>query len=122
LSAAALDRTFAALSDPTRRGVVDLLRAQPRRAGDLALELAVTPPALSRHLRLLRQSGLVEEASLPGDGRVRVYRLCPEPFADLRGWLDQVESFWSGQLAAFKAHAEGPRPRRPTRPTPRGRR
>jgi DNA-binding transcriptional ArsR family regulator len=122
LSSAALDRTFAALSDPTRRGVVDLLRAEPRRAGDLAQELAVTPPALSRHLRLLRQSGLVEEAALPGDGRVRLYRLCPEPFADLRGWLDQVESFWSGQLAAFKAHAEDRRPRRLPRPGQRGHR
>jgi DNA-binding transcriptional ArsR family regulator len=109
---AALDRAFAALAEPTRRGVVDLLRGEPRRAGDLAQALEMSPPALSRHLRVLRQSGLVEEAPLPEDGRVHLYRLRPEPFAALRAWLDEVESFWAGQLASFKAYAESPaRPR-----------
>ena len=116
MSKEALDRAFTALADPTRRDVVTLLRARPRRAGDLAQALAVSPPALSRHLRLLRLNGLVEQTCLPDDGRVHVYRLRPEPFADLRGWLDQVESFWSSQLVAFKAHAEGGPSRRPARP------
>jgi DNA-binding transcriptional ArsR family regulator len=105
---AAVDRAFAALAEPSRRGVVELLRAEPRRAGDLAQALSMSPPALSRHLRVLRQSGLVEEATLPEDARVRLYRLRPEPFAALRGWLDEVEAFWTGQLASFKAYAEGP--------------
>jgi DNA-binding transcriptional ArsR family regulator len=102
----ALDRTLAALADPTRRGVVDLLRRRPLRAGELAAAFELTPPAMSRHLRVLRRSGLVDEDSHEDDARVRVYRLRPEPFAQLRHWLDKVEAHWSDQLASFKAHAE----------------
>jgi DNA-binding transcriptional ArsR family regulator len=117
----ALERAFAALAEPTRRGVVDLLRAEPRRAGDLAQALEMSPPALSRHLRVLRQSGLVEETPLAEDARVRLYRLRPEPFAALRAWLDEVESFWEGQLASFKVYAESPaRPRGSARTRRRG--
>jgi DNA-binding transcriptional ArsR family regulator len=105
-SAAALDQTFAALADPTRRRVVDLLRRRPRRAGDLATALSASAPAMSRHLRVLRRGGLVEETSDANDARVRVYRLKPQPFASLRGWLEEVESMWTTELAAFKAHVE----------------
>ncbi len=105
-AAASLEGTFAALADPTRRGVIELLRKHPRRAGELAAAFAMSAPAMSRHLRVLRRTGLVEEQGLPDDARVRVYRLRPEPFASLRDWLDEVESFWSEQLGAFKAHAE----------------
>jgi DNA-binding transcriptional ArsR family regulator len=111
-----IDDTLAALADPTRRGVVDLLRKRPRRAGELAAAFSMSAPAMSRHLRVLRRTGLVDEESLEHDARVRVYRLRPERFAALRGWLDEVEAFWDGQLASFKAHAElgrrgkGPRP------------
>lgn len=101
-----LDRTLSALADPTRRGVIELLRQQPRRAGELADALSMTPPALSRHLRLLRKTGLVAESELEHDARVRVYRLEAAPFAELRRWLEQVEAAWSGQLEAFKAHVE----------------
>ncbi|WP_394828600.1 ArsR/SmtB family transcription factor [Pendulispora albinea] len=101
-----LDRTLAALADPTRRGVVDLLRRRPQRAGELAAAFDMSPPAMSRHLRVLRKTGLVAEDELEDDARVRVYRLRPEPFARLRDWLDEVETFWGGQLDAFKAHAE----------------
>jgi DNA-binding transcriptional ArsR family regulator len=101
-----LDATFAALSDPTRRAVVDLLRRQPRRAGELSAALAMSPPAMSRHLRVLRESGLVDEERSDDDARVRVLRLRPEPFDELRHWIDEVEQFWASQLAAFKAHAE----------------
>lgn len=101
-----VDRTLAALADPTRRGVVDLLRKQPHRAGELAAAFDMSPPAMSRHLRVLRKSGLVEEDGLEEDARVRVYRLRPEPFAALREWLDEVEAYWEDQLGAFKAHAE----------------
>jgi len=102
-----LDQTFAALSDPTRRGVIELLRRQPRRASDLADELGASRPAMSRHLRVLRQSGLVETtADEDDDGRERIYRLRPDPFAQLRSWLEQVEMFWTLQLASFKEHVE----------------
>jgi DNA-binding transcriptional ArsR family regulator len=101
-----VDVTFAALADPTRRGVVDLLRSRPHRAGELAAALAMSPPAMSRHLRVLRSGGLVDEVRDDADSRARVYRLRPEPFADLRTWLDRVESFWADQLGAFAAHTE----------------
>lgn len=101
-----LDRTFAALADPTRRGVIDLLRKRPRRAGELAEALEMSAPAMSRHLRVLRRTGLVEEQGHADDARVRIYRLRPEPFSEMRRWLDQVEAFWEGELEAFKAHAE----------------
>jgi DNA-binding transcriptional ArsR family regulator len=101
-----VDRTLAALADPTRRAVVDLLRKQPLRASDLADALSLSRPGMSRHLRVLRQTGLVDEDSLEDDARVRMYRLLPRPFAQLRDWLDEVEAFWGDQLDAFKAHAE----------------
>jgi len=103
---AKLDRTLLALADPTRRGVIDLLRRKPRKASDLADEPPLSRPAMSRHLRVLRKTGLVSESELEHDARVRVYRLEREPFTELRGWLDEVEAFWGEQLSAFKAHAE----------------
>lgn len=101
-----LDGTFAALADPTRRGVIELLRQGPRRAGDLSRALDVSAPALSRHLRVLRASGLVVEAHSEADARVRVYELRREPFDALKGWIDDVQGFWSAELASFKRYAE----------------
>lgn len=101
-----IDRTFAALADPTRRQVVDLLRSGERRAGDLADELGMSPPAMSRHLRILRTSGLIEESHDGQDARVRMYRLRQRPFSQVREWAEEVERFWAGELAAFKQHAE----------------
>lgn len=101
-----LDRTLSALADPHRRRVVELLRERPRRAGELARAAGLTAPAMSRHLRTLRQSGLVEESHPEFDARVRVYQLRAEPMVDLLRWLEQTERMWSAQLAAFKAHLE----------------
>jgi DNA-binding transcriptional ArsR family regulator len=101
-----LDQTLLALADPTRRGVIELLRREPHRASDLAEALAMTRPAMSRHLRVLRKSGLVSESEPEHDARVRMYRLEREPFTELRDWLTEVEGFWGDQLQAFKAHAE----------------
>lgn len=107
-----LDETLLALADPTRRRVVDLLRKKPQRAGDLAAALEVSPPRLSRHLRILRKSGLIEDSGVDHDARVSLYRLKPEPFETLKDWLQEVESFWTMELAAFKAHAERTRSKR----------
>jgi DNA-binding transcriptional ArsR family regulator len=101
-----LDRTLLALADPARRGVIELLREQPRRASELADMLSMTRPAMSRHLRLLRKTGLVSESEPEHDARVRMYRLERAPFLELRDWLSEVEEFWGDQLHAFKAHAE----------------
>ena len=103
---ARLDDTFAALADPTRRRVVDLLRQGPRCAGELAAEFDVSAPAISRHLRVLRTRGLIEEEPSPRDARMRVYRLRREPFVGLHSWLDQVEAFWGEQLDSFRELAE----------------
>jgi DNA-binding transcriptional ArsR family regulator len=108
-----VDGTFEALGDPMRRGVIDLLRRKPRRASDLADELGLTRPAMSRHLRILRTSGLIEPAFDDADARLKIYRLRPEPFAQLRSWLEDVERFWQLELSAFKAHAERTRGKRP---------
>jgi DNA-binding transcriptional ArsR family regulator len=101
-----LDATLAALADPTRRQVIDLLRDGPRRAGELAATAQTSAPVMSRHLRVLRASGLVEAGGDLDDARLRVYRLRPEPFVALQAWLDQIEAFWDEQLGAFKKHVE----------------
>ena len=105
----ALDDTLGALADPTRRRVIDLLSERPRRAGELAASVHASPPAMSRHLRVLRTRGLIEEERIERDARVRVYRLRPERFAELQEWLREVERFWEDPLAAFKAHAHSTR-------------
>lgn len=100
-----LDGTLAALADPTRRHVIDLLRKRPRRAGDLAAAAKVSAPLMSRHLRVLRRHGLVaEQHGASKDSRIRVYRLCRGPFDELTGWLAQVGAFWDDQLGAFQNH------------------
>ena len=101
-----LDRTLAALADPARRQVVELLRMRPRRAGELAAALSVSPSVMSRHLKVLRDSHLVEEASPAFDTRVRIYSLRTGATAELRSWLEAVERGWAEQLTALKAHVE----------------
>jgi DNA-binding transcriptional ArsR family regulator len=103
-----LDRTLAALADRERRLAVDVLRDGPRRAGELAAELGLRPSAMSRHLKVLRASGLVEvgENHPEFDARVRIYRLRPEPMAELKAWLEETQRGWEQQLAAFRAHVE----------------
>ncbi|HLJ15511.1 MAG TPA: metalloregulator ArsR/SmtB family transcription factor [Bryobacteraceae bacterium] len=109
---AELDATFFALADRNRRAVIDLLKEQPRRAGEIAAALSLTPPALSRHLRVLRRSGLIHEQGIEEDARVRIYRLRKEPFDQLHAWLAEVESFWMDELTAFRDHVERSKTRR----------
>lgn len=101
-----VDRTFAALADPNRRRTIELLGQRPRRAGELAEALKLPAPAMSRHLRVLKQSGLVEEAHPEFDARVRIYALKDGAMADLKKWLADTERMWIDQLSAFKAHVE----------------
>jgi DNA-binding transcriptional ArsR family regulator len=110
VSAQDLDRTLAALADPYRRRVVDLLRQRPHRAGELAEAARISFPAMSRHLRLLRKSGLVAEDRDELDSRVRIYRLRPEAMAGLKAWLAETEALWARQLTALKAHLQKPTP------------
>ncbi len=91
---------------------MELLRERPRRASELAEASGTTRPAMSRHLRVLRSSGLVGVETLKEDARGRVYRLRADRLLALQAWLDEMRTFWTGQLGAFKAHAERKRRRR----------
>ena len=101
-----LDRTLSALAEPTRRRVVDLLRERPRRAGEIAERFGMSRPAMSRHLRVLRTHGLIEEKREVGDARARVYQLRPEPIDELSTWISDVQRFWDDQLESFRQLAD----------------
>jgi DNA-binding transcriptional ArsR family regulator len=104
-----LNAAFAALSDASRREMIRMLLQKPRRAGELAACVDMSPQALSRHLRLLRKAGLVCEQGIEDDARVRVYSVHPAAFQPVQQWMAQVEDLWRRQLQSFKAYAENPR-------------
>ena len=87
-----------ALSDPTRRRIVELLADGERTAGDLAAQFPVTRPAVSRHLRVLRETGLVRAR---GEAQRRVYSLDPAPLAELDDWLSRYRAIWTNRLDAL---------------------
>ena len=97
---AAYTRTLSALSDPTRRRVFERLRHGPRSVGELARGLPVTRPAVSQHLRVLKDARLVRERR---EGTRRLYTIDPAGLEALRAYID---SYWDGVLGAFKAAAE----------------
>jgi len=101
-----LDAAFAALSDSSRREMIRLLLHKPKRAGELAQSVDMSPQALSRHLRVLRRAGLVSEEGIEADARVRVYSVHPAAFQPVQQWLAQIEELWRVQLHAFKSYAE----------------
>jgi DNA-binding transcriptional ArsR family regulator len=90
----------AAIADPIRRRVLELVRDDEVPAGEIAAQFSVSRPAVSRHLRVLREAGLVQERRM---GRERLYRADPEPLAELRAWLDR---YWADRLDALKRLAE----------------
>jgi DNA-binding transcriptional ArsR family regulator len=108
------DTTFSALSDPTRRAVLDLLCQGGQPAGRIAQAFPVSRPAISKHLRLLRRAHLVQERR---EGRHRVYRLNPGPLQAVDFWLNQYRVFWQSNLASLKAFVEA----EPVRKTRRSR-
>jgi DNA-binding transcriptional ArsR family regulator len=101
-----LDQTLTALADPVRRAIVELLHERPLRPSEVADVLDMSRPAMSRHLRILRTAGLVEEEMLQDDARSRLLQLRRRPFKQLHDWVGEIESFWTDQLQAFKAHTE----------------
>lgn len=90
----------AAIADPIRRRVLELVRDEELTAGALAAQFPVSRPAVSRHLRVLREAGLVTERRA---GKHRLYRASLEPLAELRDWLDE---YWAGRLHALRTLAE----------------
>ena len=95
-----------ALADDTRLMTVELLAKGPRRAGQLAAELDVTPPTMSKHLRVLLEAGIVVDERHPDDSRVRIFRMRHASIVSLRAWLDQIQAQWDEQLGSFKQHVE----------------
>jgi DNA-binding transcriptional ArsR family regulator len=95
--------TFAVLAEPSRRRILDLLRDGERSVGDLVENLSLSQPGVSKHLRVLRDAGLVE---VRVDAQRRLYQLRPEPLAELDAWLDPYRHFWSGRLDALEAHLD----------------
>lgn len=93
-------KAFAALADPTRRQVFERLAEGPRSVGDLAEGLPVSRPAVSQHLKVLKDAGLVSDEA---EGARRVYRIDPQGLGPMRAWLDR---FWDAALMAFVAEAE----------------
>ena len=94
---------FEVLAEPNRRRVLDLLREQERTVGELVDELELSQPAVSKHLRVLREAGLVEARV---DAQRRIYRLRAEPLAEVDAWLEPYRQFWRGKLAALQRHLE----------------
>jgi DNA-binding transcriptional ArsR family regulator len=101
------DICFMALADPTRRCVLELLGRRPMRAGELARAAKLSPPAMSRHLRILRDAGLVDDERHASDARSRVFRLRPEGLGAVRSWMEDLQRDLDRQLRAFRQHAEG---------------
>ena len=96
----AYDKALAALADPTRREVFERLRRGPRSVKTIAHGMPVSRPAVSQHLKVLKEAGLVADRP---EGNRRVYYIDPDGIGALRGWLDQ---FWDAALAAFQAEVE----------------
>ena len=92
---------FEILAEPNRRQLLDLLLAQERTVGELVDVLDMSQPAVSKHLRVLRNAGLVEARI---DAQRRIYRLRPEPLAEVDEWLTPYRKFWRGKLAALQRH------------------
>jgi DNA-binding transcriptional ArsR family regulator len=101
-----LDRTLASLADPTRRRVVELLGRGPRRASELAEATGAARTAMSNHLKVLREVGMVDVEFLDHDARARVYRLRGDRLTALGAWVDQVQAFWAEQLGSFAVQAD----------------
>ena len=95
--------TFEVVAEPTRRSILDLLRDGERPVGDLVARLQLSQPLVSKHLRVLREAGLVE---VRPDAQRRLYRLRPEPLAELDEWLAPYRRLWNRSLDKLERHLE----------------
>src|SRR3954466_140759 len=110
-----MDAVLHALADQSRRTVLEILRDHPATAGELAEALPIARPGVSRHLRVLREAGLVD---VQAQAQRRIYRLRPEPLAEVDAWLDSYRALWQNRLDAL--HTEVARGRREKRTQPGG--
>jgi DNA-binding transcriptional ArsR family regulator len=95
---------FRAVADPTRRAILDRLRAGPANAGSLAADFRSSRPAISKHLKVLRDARLVVGTRV---GRERVYVVDPLPLQSVAGWLEGYRAFWQSSLEKLKRNLEG---------------
>jgi DNA-binding transcriptional ArsR family regulator len=98
---------FHAIADPTRRAILDSLRAREAPVVEIAAGFAMSRPAVSRHLRILRDARLVRERRGGADGRQRIYELTPGPLRQVAQWADAYRAFWPANLTNLKRHIEG---------------
>jgi DNA-binding transcriptional ArsR family regulator len=103
MSARAAAAPFTAVSDPARRQILELLRQRERPVNELVERLDLSQPGVSKHLRVLREAGLVR---VRPEGRRRVYGLRAEPLAELDAWLAPYRKFWGGRLDALERHLD----------------
>jgi DNA-binding transcriptional ArsR family regulator len=92
-------QSLSAIADPTRRRIVELLAVRERTAGELVAEFSLSAPAISQHLKVLRQAGLV---TVRAEGQSRVQMLNPDGLGELEGWLEKTRRFWSHRLDALE--------------------
>jgi DNA-binding transcriptional ArsR family regulator len=102
--------TFDVLAEPTRRRILDLLRDEERPVNHLVAQLGASQPGVSKHLRVLREAGLVE---VRHDAQRRLYRVNPEPLAEIDAWLAPYRRLWAGRLDALERHLDETAGRRP---------
>ena len=94
---------FAALADPTRTEIVDALAVRARTVNEIVAMFRVTQPAISRHLKVLREAGLV---TVRPEGKTRVYQLDPRPLQEIDAWLGRYRRFWAARMDALERHMD----------------
>ncbi len=94
---------FEIVAEPNRRAILGLLAMSQRSVGEIERRLHMSQPTVSKHLRVLRDAGFVESTT---DAQRRLYRLRPEPFAEMNAWLDQFRRFWSARVDALERHLD----------------
>ena len=99
----AMPSTFDVLAEPTRRRILDLLIESEQPVGDLVASLSLSQPGVSKHLRVLREAGLVEART---DAQRRIYRVRPEPLAEIDAWLAPYRRLWADRLDALERHLD----------------
>jgi DNA-binding transcriptional ArsR family regulator len=97
---------FDVLAEPNRRRILDQLQERPRTVGELVTALEVSQPSVSKHLRVLRDAGVVEARK---DAQRRVYELRPEALADVLAWVEPYRKLWAGRLDALERHLDADR-------------
>ena len=98
-----MDSTFAIIAEPNRRAILSLLASSERSVGDIERHLRMPQPSVSKHLRILRDSGLVESRV---EAQRRVYRVRPEPLLEIDAWLAPFRRFWSRRVDALERHLD----------------